>query len=96
MLDHGMNYEKARRFADKAKKAFLALGGTPGRPVYIGDYVIEFVPEAGVWVSDKVKGILVFSSNFQNSHANVMESKDIDDARQAFLRVLILEELADV
>lgn len=90
---------EAERFAAKAISAFNKSGGTPGRTVRIGDFAVDYVPEAGIWVykvePDGVE-LLIFSESYANRHSDFSDDADVAAARDAFLRQLILQELADV
>ena len=91
--------EDVLRFAEKAAIAFVKAGGRYGSTVNIGNYQIDHVPEAGIWVYEVARdgqALMIFACSYRNRHSDFGDETIIAEAREAFLRFLILEELADV
>ena len=82
------------RRAEKLHVMFNLGGAYP-----VGDYVIDAVEGAGVWVYDHSEsgaGKQVFSSNISNSHVDHADPDEVREVLDALRRQMILEDLADV
>ena len=92
--------EELIEFGRKARIVFNRGGGVVSRGVPIGEFRIECVDMAGLWVywiNENDKDVLIYSHNSSfNTHADIADRPLIEKALNTFRRFFILEELADV
>lgn len=91
--------EKLLSFGRKAESAFQKSGTRPGCDLKLGRFTVCHVPEVGIWVyavNEQGHRVQIYGHSAPNMHADHGDTPLLEEARDQFLRLLILEELADV
>ena len=94
-----LTQEEHREIARRTKKLFAIHNQEPGKTLTVREFLVDYVPECGIWVYVLVNGsrAQIYGRNeILNNAFDVEDSAHIREALKSFRRMLVLEDLADV